>query len=359
MIDFSLIKTRLLIDYPFFGTIASTMETVVNDDIENFGYRDGRLEYREAYGSQLSDSQALFVLCNAALHEALSHTLRRGNRSPWLWNMACDYAINALLLENGFEMPPSLTYERRFENLSAEEIYAELSLEFLDQEQNDRDVDEGRQNESSDERLSRAQREHRVQEALGKDDPLEESILRLLGKRRFGTVDWKNELRDALGGYYVTDFVLIPPSKKLLYQGIYLPGAHSRHLEIAIAIDSSGSVDEELLNRFVAEVESVMESFGSYGIELIVCDERIRSRMRFENGDEIVYHLKGGGGTDFRPVFDEIATWPTLPATLLYFTDLDGTFPTFEPPYDVVWVTPESRDVPFGRMIDIGAEYEA
>lgn len=351
MIDFSPLKTRLLIDYPFFGTITSAMETVENDNIESFALREGRFEYREGYFENLSEPQRLFALCNAALHEALSHTLRRGNRSPWLWNMACDYAINALLVENGFELPPSVTYDQRFGTLGAEEIYAELSREFLDQEQNDRDYDEGREAESAEERLSRAQRERRLQEALEKDDPIQEGVMRLLGSMPVSYVDWRSELRDRIGGHYITDFSLIPPSKKLLYEGIYLPGAHSRHLEIAIAIDSSGSVDEVLLSQFITEIESIMESFGSYGIELIVCDDRIRSRARFENGDEVSYVLQGGGGTDFRPVFDEIGMCNSLPSALLYFTDLEGIYPAEEPPYEVIWVIPVAKEIPFGRII--------
>ncbi|MBD3799314.1 MAG: hypothetical protein IE883_05390 [Epsilonproteobacteria bacterium] len=144
MIDFSPLKARLLLDYPFFGTIVSGMESIVNDNIESFATKGGKFEYRESFMESLSEGEQIFALCNSALHEALSHTQRRGNRSPWLWNMACDYAINALLIENGFTPPPTITYDKRFGNLSAEEIYHELSQEFLDQEQNDRDSDEGR-----------------------------------------------------------------------------------------------------------------------------------------------------------------------------------------------------------------------
>jgi len=351
MTDFSPLKARLLLEHPFFGTIANAMETVINDNIESFALRENRFEYREAYMDGLSEGEKIFALCNAALHEALSHTHRRGNRSPWLWNMACDYAVNALLVANGFTPPPSITYDKRFGSLSAEEIYAELSQEFLDQEQNDRDYDEGRDGESTDEKLSRAQREKRLRDAQEKEDPLMEAIHRLLGTDKKGMIEWRSELRDALGGYYVSDYTLIPPSKKLLYEGIYLPGAHSRHLELAVAIDSSGSVDEALLGTFIAEIESITELFGSYTVDLLVCDDRIRSHRRFTNGEEIAYELSGGGGTDFRPVFEWIETWQHVPKILLYFTDLDGIFPPFEPPYETLWIAPYDAEVPFGRVI--------
>lgn len=356
MIDFSPLKAKLLLEYPFFGTIAAAMESVRNDDIESFTTRDNRFEYRHDYMAALDDEQSVFVLCNAALHEALSHSRRRGNRSPWLWEMACDYAINALLIEGGFSPPPAITYDKRFGNLSAEEIYAELALEFLDQEQSDRDSDERRDDEGSDEKLSRAQRERRTREALAKDDPLSDGVGRLLGNRPVATIDWRSELRDAVGGHYISDYALIPPSKKLLYAGVYLPGVHSRHLELAIAIDSSGSVDEGLLAQFIAEIESITELFGSYAIELFVCDDRIRSRSRFSNGEAIEYRLLGGGGTNFTPVFDLIETLERQPNMLLYFTDLEGKFPQGEPLCETLWIVPKRSDVPFGRVIEMGDE---
>ena len=356
MIDFSPLKAKLLLDYPFFGTIASGMENVVNDNIESFATREGRFEYREAYMESLSEAEQTFTLCNAALHEALSHTHRRGNRSPWLWNMACDYAINTLLIESGFSPPSAITYDKRFGNLSAEEIYHELSLEFLDQEQNDRDSDEEREGDSLDEKLSRAQREKRSLEALEKSDPLSAEIHHLIQPNQKSFIDWRSELRESVGGHYVSDYTLIPPSKKLLYDGVYLPGVHSRHLELAIAIDSSGSVDEVLLAQFIAEVESITELFGSYTIDLIVCDDRIRSQTRFERGESITYALSGGGGTDFNPVFELIESWMYRPKILLYFSDLDGKFPPYEPPYETLWISPMKGEVPFGRVIELKDE---
>ena len=353
MIDFSPVKAKLLLEYPFFGTISSAMLMRPNDNIESFTTRDNAFEYREEYMNGLSDEQKMFALCNGALHEALSHTKRRGNRSPWLWQTACDYAINTLLIDSGFEPPPAITYDKRFGNLSAEEIYAELSQEFLDQEQNDRDADDRREGESADEKLSRAQREKRSRDALEKSDPLQDAVEQFLGERSYKTIDWRSELRDTVGGYYVSDYTLIPPSKKLLYAGVYLPGVHSRHLNLAIAIDSSGSVDEVLLSQFIAEVEGILEAFGSYSIDLIVCDDKIRSHERFENGEAVNYHLLGGGGTDFTPVFEFIDTWMVPPKCLVYFTDLDGKFPQTEPTYETLWIAPALGDVPFGRVIVI------
>lgn len=354
MSDFSPAKARLLLEHPFFGTIASAMEMRPNDDIESFRFRNGAIEYRKGYAGELSENQKMFLLCNGALHEALSHTLRRGNRSPWLWEMACDYAINALLVDNGFEPPQKILHDERFGDLSTEEIYEQLSGEFSDQERNDRDMDEGRDPQNADERLSRAQREKRLQEAQAKGDPLDEALERLLGRPQRSAVDWRSILRDTIGGYYISDYTLIPPSKKLLYEGIYLPGVHSRHLDLVIAIDTSGSVDEVLLGAFIAEIETITELFGSYTIDLLTCDDRIRSHRRFDTGEAIEYTLSGGGGTDFSPVFEAIGAAHAVPKLLLYFTDLEGIFPPVEPPYETLWIAPKGMEVPFGKVITIG-----
>jgi predicted metal-dependent peptidase len=102
---------------------------------------------------------------------------------------------------------------------------------------------------------------------------------------------------------------------------------------------------------FIGEIESIMEAFGSYSIDVIVCDDRVRSIHHCENGDKIEYDLLGGGGTDFTPVFELVETFAFQPKILLYFTDLEGKFPLYEPSYEVVWVASKSVSVPFGRVI--------
>lgn len=356
MLDFPRVKTKLLVEHPYFGTLASALEIVVNDDIESFTSRGKRFEYREDFFRSLSDNQIAFSLANASMHGVLSHPARIGNRSPWLWYSACDHAINNLLIDNGFEPPSKITYDPRFRDKYAEEIYEMLLDTITRDEMNDKDSDSRRSDETLDDKLEAAQSEILSRSALEKGESmnaLPEGLERLIPLTTYGTIDWRSELRDAIGGYYVSDYAMMPPSKKLLYAGIYLPRATSRHLELTIAIDSSGSVDELLLAQFIAEVESICELFGSYSIEMLVCDDRVRSHQRFTNGERIEYSLEGGGGTDFTPVFEFIETQLTPPKMVLYFTDLDGKFPMIEPHYETVWIAPHEMEVPFGRVIEI------
>ncbi len=354
MLDFSRVKSKLLVEHPYFGTLSSALEIMVNDNIESFTLHGNRFEYREDFFNTLSDDQVAFSLSNAALHAVLSHPSRIGTRSPWLWYTACEHAINNMLIDNEFVPPSKITYDPRFRGQYAEEIYEFLLDTITREDLNDKDNDSRRNDETPQDKLETAQQEILAQNALDKAQSMEslpdglELLVPIIGK---ALIDWRSELRDCIGGYYISDYAMMPPSKKLLYAGIYLPSAYSRHLELVIAIDSSGSVNEVLLAQFIAEVESITELFGSYAIELVICDDRVRSHQTFTNGESVVYTLEGGGGTDFNPVFERIETHMTPPKLLLYFTDLDGKFPLHEPYYDVLWISPVAREIPFGRVI--------
>ena len=118
-----------------------------------------------------------------------------------------------------------------------------------------------------------------------------------------------------------------------------------------IAIDSSGSINEIVLNSFLSEVNFIMSLITNYKIDLIVCDDTIRSHKTFSSGESLEIDIVGGMGTDFRPVFQFIEDYLYDTNLLLYFTDLDGIFPKEEPLYDLKWVVSKEGEIPFGEMI--------
>ncbi|NOR58858.1 MAG: hypothetical protein GQ474_10090, partial [Sulfurimonas sp.] len=69
------------------------------------------------------------------------------------------------------------------------------------------------------------------------------------------------------------------------------------------------------------------------------------------SGDILRANIEGCGATDFRPVFDFIEERVEDTKLLLYFSDLDGTFPNKAPSYDVKWIAPKELEVPFGEVI--------
>ena len=350
-------KAKLLVDYPYFGTLASRLELIVNDNIESFKSNGVTLEYREEYLDELALDEVAFLLANGAMHFVLAHQNRKNNRSGWLWQMATDIAVNDMLLQNGLEMPYGAQYRERFSGMYAEEIYAELKSDILREDEDleyeadeSDDVEKKEQEEILTEQLL-AEEAISLLESQLKQGEAPQSIERFFELENRSKINWREELHEAIDRYFLDDYVMMPPSKKLLYEGIYLPSNSSQTFRLVIAVDSSGSVDEKLLNLFLSEVSFIMEATKNYIIDLIICDDKVHSHEIFTSGEELKLSLKGGGGTDFRPLFSFVDEQIDDLQLLLYFTDLEGTFPIEEPPYSVKWVTPKEKSIPFGSLI--------
>lgn len=363
-------KAKLLVDYPFFGTIASRLELIVNDDIEAFVSDGVKLQYNSDFMNQVTIAELEFVFANGAMHASLSYESRKNNRSSWLWQLSSDYAINDMLVQNGLERPHQAHYSERFSNLYTEEIYAELKADIIRDadELPDNDGDDISENNdntnevshdvngleesssqiSSDQILNEQLFEEFTKSTLKKEEKNSElpSSLERFFKLDFSSkYDWRDELRDAIDKFVKDDYVLMPPNKKFLSQGIYLPSSVSETFNLVIAIDSSGSIDEELLQEFLSEINSLMLSIPKYKIDLLVCDYKIRSHKVFYSGESLNVSVDGGGATDFRPVFEYIDKNLFDTKLLVYFTDLDGIYPDEIPFYEVKWVSLYSNTV--------------
>lgn len=66
------------------------------------------------------------IVMHEAWHIALAHHIRRGTRDPFIWNVACDFHINLILLEAGFEAVPGWYFDDKYTGWSEEKIYDHL-----------------------------------------------------------------------------------------------------------------------------------------------------------------------------------------------------------------------------------------
>jgi predicted metal-dependent peptidase len=355
-------KAKLLVDYPLFGTIASKLELIINDDIEAFKSDGIKLEYNSDFFKNIAESQIEFALANGAMHASLSHESRKSKRSSWLWQMATDFAINDMLVENGLDCPPQAHYRVRFKGMYAEEIYAELKDDMLRDDElqypSDDEVQDNSQNNKKQD-LQEIEQSSQLFEEFSKsiiEEELKHSEIPKGFDRFFNLnldvkIDWRDELRVALDRFHKDDYTLFPPNKKLLYMGMYLPSSSSERFKLVVAVDSSGSIDENLLNIFLSELNFLMNTIPNYELDLLICDDKIRDRKTFYSGDVLEVNLQGGGATDFRPVFDFIDKELPDTSLLLYFSDLDGIFPKDEPLYVVKWVSSKDVNPAFGEVI--------
>ncbi len=402
-------KARLMLEHPYFGTVAAALKLHPSDNIESFLSDGVHLQYNDAYFDNASVEEVEFALANGAMHTVLKHQRRIGERYEWLWQLATDYTINAMLLKNGFGLPDRANFQQRFEGMYAEEVYEILRSDIINEElssdeslqeqahdeqgksNNDRVSQEGveaprdwnekgdrpRQGAKSDgsnsenanrNELQHAKEEEPLEEIHALQEELKEHFEQIFQKlNRQGTlpkdlnfvvpeyfshkVDWRELLYGYIASYAKSTYSFIPPNMKYLYRGIYLPSLNSDLLRIVIAVDTSGSVDETLLGTFLGEVGSIMQRYPNYEIDLIMADAKVQSHKVFLPGESLEYDVSGRGGTDFSAVFAYIDQQINYPTLLLYFTDGMGTFPEFEPSYDVMWVIPEAKEVPFGEVM--------
>jgi predicted metal-dependent peptidase len=350
-------KAKLLVDYPLFGTIASKLEFVKNDDIQSFKSNGIKLEYNSDFLDRLTSAEMEFVFANGAMHASLAHETRKNGRSGWLWQMATDYAINDMLVENNLVRPNEAHYSKRFSGLYAEEIYAELQEDILrdELEYEADDIDDVQNQNSSEEQIQEEQLYDEFAKAVFEEEikngEAPSSIERFFKITCNGKINWRDELKAALERFHKDDYTLLPPSKKFLHMNLYIPSSVSQRFNLVVAIDTSGSVDEKLLGEFLKELNFLTNTISNYQIELLLCDDKILVHKTFYSGDILEVEIKGGGATDFRPVFEFVERELEDVKLLIYFSDLEGIFAKEEPNYAVKWVSPKEADVPFGEVI--------
>jgi len=368
-------KSRLMLEHPYFGTIASALRLQHSDSVESFLSDGVQLQYNEAYFEEASLEEVEFALANGAMHTVLGHRSRAGEREGRLWQLATDYTINAMLVRNGLQLPERANYQQRFEGMYAEEVYALLQSERNDDLWADEEREEKEPHDTANESTEKTSGSQHAGEREREDTPapaddMEEYYEQLFQKlKRQGElprdlkfvvphyfshrIDWRELLFRHIASYAKSTYAFMPPNMKYLYRGIYLPSLSSDLLRIVIAVDTSGSIDEKLLALFLAEVTSIMQNYPNYEIDLISADAKVQQHRTFLPSEPLSYELKGGGGTNFRPVFEYVERHISHPTLLLYFTDGQGSFPETEPGYDVIWVMPASGTVPFGEVISL------
>ncbi|MEA2028837.1 MAG: VWA-like domain-containing protein, partial [Campylobacterota bacterium] len=193
-----------------------------------------------------------------------------------------------------------------------------------------------------------------AKQVASKKSSLPKGLERFGKKVRAKDIDWRFELYSAINRHMRNNYAFMPPNKKHLYRGVALPSLTSDTLSLVVAIDTSGSIKEDLLGAFIAEFKSIMENFPTVAIELIIADAKVHAHYTFQGGDKLDFELKGGGGTDYRPVFDFIDVTIPSATMMLYFTDGEGIFPRIPPAYEVLWALSQDRaKIPFGRKIVI------
>lgn len=330
-------RRALVLDNPFFGVLSLKLAIIEDNTVKTMATDGKSLFFNTDYVEALTKHELVGVIAHEVLHCANGHTWRKENRDHELWNVACDYAINPIVITAGMTLPQGSLIDTSFESKSAEEIYAllpddvpkEASCgEVLDSPP---DSSPELQAEWSSAVLSAAKQA----ESMGK---LPKGIERLVQRIKNPPQDWRSILRKFVQQSAQSDYSWKQPNGRYLHAGIYMPKLQSEAMgTLVIAIDTSGSIDEVILGQIEKEIDSISMEMRPEKIIAIYCDNAIRGTDEFLADEFISFSPKGGGGTDFRPVFKWVEDEGITPACLIYLTDMYGNFPEYPPDYPVLW----------------------
>ena len=346
-------KAKLLLEHPFFGSVATNLELKANNNIASVHYSGDRLEFNSEYIDALNLDEISTILASSAMRQALYHTDRGEGKVKSLWQVASEYAINSLLLENGFVMHPMAKFSQEFRGLYAEEIYHLLLNDYEVPEQEEQKEKE-KQEPNEQATIEDSEYEIMLEQIIQKidsQDKLPVGLERLIKSAKPSKISWRDLLYRYINAHAKIDYKMFPSNKKHLYRGVALPSINSEELKIAVAIDTSASIEENALNSFLTELEAIIQTFPNYQIELIECDYKIQNTTRLTPLEPIISKAKGGGSTDFRAVFEYLENLNEDFKFLIYFSDGEGVFPKYTPNIDTLWALTKDVNTPFGEII--------
>jgi predicted metal-dependent peptidase len=370
----------------FFATLALRLVPAVDWSIDTLATDGTRLALNPDFVAALPPDELVGVVAHEVLHTALAHHARRGHHDLRRWNVACDLAVNPLLLDAGFSLPASrlVPGEGPFQDLprgkSAEDYYGLLPGEppgAGSREDGDGPVQEAPDTQSPDPGGCGAVRDagngspadcrqaeveaavavaQARQAARGRGE-MPAGLDRLVEEVLQPKVNWREVLRQFVSSQARNDYAWSPPNRRFVHQGLYLPGLRNQELgEVVLAVDTSGSIDPKELSRFAAEAQAILEAFDC-SLTILYHDTEVQKVQRWRPGDgPLILEPVGGGGTSHACIFDWVAAQSEPPACVVCLTDLETSFPDAAPVVPVLWAVAggNANTPPFGLRVTIG-----
>lgn len=334
-------------DVAFFTTLVFSLQHKFSFDLPTAATNGKQIRFNPEFFMTLTRDERVFLLVHEAMHVALLHLDRKADKDHRKWNVAADHVINLMLIDRGFKMPQNGLADPKYANLSTEEVYKLLPdnpspppMEDLqDPGEGDDDKDkQGDGNGGSGSQISEDVRkaimeQHRqdvqdilvraaMQSKMAGDKPgtIPGDIEIFLDKLLNPKLPWNRILQRFVNQKVKEDYSFRKPNRRFMPKH-YLPSLYSDGLgEIAIAVDTSGSVSDADFNQFISEIASIFKTTKPKKIQLIQFDTRIHTVTPIKNVNDLKrVKFKGRGGTDVH----DLMKWTVQhkPEILLVFTD--------------------------------------
>lgn len=362
---------RIRGDHPFFGALALFAEIRVDAGVPTAG-TDGRaLWFNPRFVEEQDSPQLCGLVAHELLHAALLHGQRRRERDPVLWNIAADIVVNGMIrAETTYTLPAGGVENAKLAHLSVEEVYEQLqsgrvpvpTIKLLD-------LLPGA--EEPGDSLSEAEHaglQRHWRGALQQAGAVARRVGRGFGRAGLDAV---REIRDAtqpqLGWRELLwQFMVATPfdfggfDRRFIHRKLYLEDVVGESVQVAVCVDTSGSIGGADLDAFMSEVRGILDAYPQIRGHLFYADADLYGPHEFSAADAFPA-TKGGGGTSFVPFFDWMHGQEQQGAQPLaiYLTDGFGEFPRRTPDSPVMWVVSpgglESAAFPFGHVVRMAA----
>jgi len=341
--DITKARAELVMSQPFFASIAlrlrleekKNLPAIMGTDSVKLYYNPDMIE-----AEKLTEIELRTIVCHEVLHVALLHSFRKENRDHFLWNVACDYAVNLIIEDTpGLKLADGLLFDRRYAGMSAEAIYDLLPKTMTQQALNGMDKKmpgdvyeyEGSGNADDKSDPYSASKEEMEQQwkidvsaaanAARMAGTLPSGLERMITKMLAPKIPWQEVLTRFVTSQAKDDYTFKSPNRRFVHAGLYLPTLNNPRLDnIGIIVDTSGSISEEQLNEFASEMQSIMHLYPGTEAEVLYVDTEVANHQTMD-AEDFALVPKGGGGTDFAPGFEWFDEHKIDPACIIYFTD--------------------------------------
>ena len=382
-------RVGLLLKAPFFGNMATRMQLIDASDWCPTAATNGRnFYYNKDFVTKLSVKKLEFLFGHEILHCVFDHFGRTGSRDRQLSNIAQDYAVNQILVDEriGDKITEvQICYDSKYRGMAWEEIYdilyekaEKISMpellkqlgDLLDEHLKEEAPGEGEGKDGNKGNRPSISKE----DAQKIKDEIKEAMLQAAAAAGAGKVpagiqrmikdltepkmNWRELVRMNIQSIVRNDYSFSRPSRKGQMSGAILPGMkQDETIDVAIAIDMSGSIGQEDATIFLSEVKGIMDQYQDFAIDIWCFDTEIYNHQRIthDNDDDLLsYEPQGGGGTDFVANYEFMKDIGLQPKKFIMFTDGYPCGDWGDENYtDTIFIVKGNKDAeaPFGQTV--------
>ena len=387
-------RVGLLLRHPFFGNMATRLKIEAADDWLMTAAVDGRkLYFNTQFFNAMDNKEVEFVIAHEILHMVYDHLGRRDDRNPMLYNIAADYIVNNLLVDDRIGKKPKIVdcfQDFKYRGWTSEEVYDELFKqaqkngqealeqlgemldEHLDMEGDGDEDGEGNGEGKGRPRYTKAEldqikdeiKEAMIQAASAAGaGNVPAGVARMIKEMTESKMNWRELLRQQIQSTIKSDYTWSRPSRKGWHSGAILPGMNFQDtIDICISLDMSGSIGNEQAADFLGEIKGIMDEYKDYRIKLWCFDTKVYNEQDFSaDGGELLtdYEIMGGGGTDFMCNWKYMKDNDIQPKKFIMFTDGYAWDSWGDPDYcDTVFIIHSNHDRNLEGPFGVTAHYE-